>query len=150
NKRCGLLNKVCLLFMDSVTLCFVTVVSSNTAFYRAVIGSDVILRCLFTELPLQQSLSKITVEWYRVDANRDRNSVYTFEDGRALVKRVGAEVNQTRLLHSDASLTLRNVTVRDEGTYTCRIITPVVETVTNTLKVFGMDILLSTPTIIQV
>lgn len=66
-----------------------------------------------------------------------------FVDGRANVSRVGSTVDKMRLLKSDASLLLHNVTVGDEGLYKCRIITPEFYTETTSLEVLGIDLFVS-------
>lgn len=113
------------------------IVCTNTAHYSAMIGSDVILTCMSTKLPPLLDWSTLTVEWNKVDGHGHKQTVYIFEDSRALIKREGAEVDQAGLLHSDASLRLHNITVGDEGLYTCRVITPVVDTVTADLEVLA-------------
>ncbi|KAK7915416.1 hypothetical protein WMY93_011177 [Mugilogobius chulae] len=110
----------------------------DASFHRAVVGSDVTLHCTYTHLPMLWDWSTLNVEWTRVNTQGQKQPVYTFEDGRCNVTRDGADVNKTGLLHNDASLKLPNISVRDEGLYTCRvIITPELHTGTATLKVFA-------------
>lgn len=112
--------------------------SAVSASLCVLVGSDVTLQCLSAKLPQLQDLSSLTVEWSRENRHFSRRqTVYTFEDGRAQVSRAGAEVDRVGLLQSDASLTLHNVTVGDEGVYSCRIITPVVDTLSTTLEVLA-------------
>lgn len=106
-------------------------------------GADVTLRCLFAKLS-RLEWSALTIEWNMVDKRAEKSIVYTFEDGRAHVNRDGSVVDRLLLLESDASLQLRNVTVGDEGLYTCRIITPVVHTETTSLEVLGIPLSVST------
>ncbi|KAJ0023330.1 hypothetical protein NQD34_003229 [Periophthalmus magnuspinnatus] len=116
---------------------FCEVYFSNAAFYSVLKGSDVTLHCLSAKLPLLLDWSTLTVEWTRADAQGKKQTVYIFVNGRALVNRDGADVDRAGLLNRDASLKLPNVTVGDEGHYTCRVITPVVDTLTATLEVLA-------------
>ncbi len=75
-----------------------------------------------------------------VDKRAGKSIVYTIEDGRVHVNRAGCVVDKMQLLEGDASLQLQNVTVGDEGLYTCRIITPVVYTETTSLEVLGIPL----------
>ncbi|XP_074484019.1 tapasin-related protein-like [Sebastes fasciatus] len=102
------------------------------------VGADVTLSCLFDKLSRLVEWSALTIEWNKVDQHTGRKSVvYTLEDGSVHVNRAGCVVDRLRLLHRDASLQLPNVTVGDEGMYTCRIITPVVYTETTALQVLA-------------
>ncbi|XP_034545341.1 uncharacterized protein LOC117816986 [Notolabrus celidotus] len=101
----------------------------------ALVGTDVTLGCVFDKLSKQVEWSALTVEWYMVDKQSGKRTVYTFVDGRAHINRAGSVVDEMQLLQSDASLKLCNVTVGDEGLYTCRTITPRVYTETVSLKV---------------
>uniref|UniRef100_A0A3Q3H393 Ig-like domain-containing protein n=1 Tax=Labrus bergylta TaxID=56723 RepID=A0A3Q3H393_9LABR len=89
-------------------------------------GTDVTLGCVFDKLSKQVEWSALTVEWITVDKRGGKSIVYTFEDGKAHLNRAGSVVDKTRLLQSDASLKLCNVTVGDEGLYTlgCSVKTP--------------------------
>lgn len=100
-------------------------------------GADVTLSCRADGAPGPVQWSALTVEWNMVDGRAEKSVVYTLEDGREQVRRRGSAVDRTRLLDGDASLQLRNVTVADDGLYTCRIITPVVYTETTSLEVLG-------------
>lgn len=115
--------------------------SADTAKKLSVlVGTDVTLSCLSRP----EEWSTLTVEWNMVDKHAGKSIVYTFEDGRAHVSRGKFAVNRMGLPQSDASLQLRNVTVGDEGLYTCRIITPVVYTQSTSLEVQGIDLFVST------
>lgn len=102
------------------------------------VGTDVTLSCLFDKVTQQVEWSALTVEWNMVDKHAQKSVVYTVEDGRAHVSRGGSVVDKMQLLQGNASLWLRNVTVGDEGLYTCRIITPVVYTETTSMEVMGV------------
>ncbi|KAM7423373.1 hypothetical protein PAMA_011097 [Pampus argenteus] len=104
---------------------------------NVLVRTDVTLSCLFDKLSTPVELNTLTVEWNVVDKHAEKNVVYTFEDGRAHVSRGGYAVDTVGLLRSDASLQIHNVTVGDEGLYTCRIITPVVYTETTSLEVMA-------------
>ncbi|CAJ1051827.1 uncharacterized protein LOC117816986 [Xyrichtys novacula] len=110
--------------------------SAETSTERsALVGTDVTLSCVFDKLSKRVEWNSLTVEWYMVDKQSVKRPVYMFVDGRAHMNRAGSVVDEVQLLHSDASLKLCNVTVGDEGLYTCRIITPVVYTETASLQV---------------
>uniref|UniRef100_A0A3Q1FEI9 Ig-like domain-containing protein n=1 Tax=Acanthochromis polyacanthus TaxID=80966 RepID=A0A3Q1FEI9_9TELE len=102
--------------------------AGSTTELSVLMGSEATLRCVFDRQWRPVEWSDLTVEWNLVDKHAGKRVVYTFEDGSAHVNRGGSVVNETGLRRSDASLQLFNVTVRDEGVYTCRIITPVVYT----------------------
>lgn len=109
------------------------------------LGRDVTLRCLFDSQPKVVEWSALTVEWNVVDKHTRKSIVYTFEDGGGHVKKDSFVVDESGLLRSNASLQLRNVTLADEGLYTCRIITPVVHTETTSLEVLGIPLSVSIP-----
>uniref|UniRef100_A0A3P8TNU0 Ig-like domain-containing protein n=1 Tax=Amphiprion percula TaxID=161767 RepID=A0A3P8TNU0_AMPPE len=110
------------------SLVFLGSSTGSTRELSVLMGSEATLSCVFDRQSRPVEWSDLTVEWNLVDKQAGKRVVYTFEDGRAHVNRGGSVVNETRLCRSDASLQLFNVTVRDEGVYTCRIITPVVYT----------------------
>lgn len=112
-------------------------VSTSSGFYSAEVGADVTLRCLSSKLPPLQDIRTLTLEWNRVDAHGHRHAVYVFAEGQTKVKSEGAEVNRTGLMFQDASLRLRNISVGNEGLYTCRVYNPVVDTITATLEVIA-------------
>ncbi|XP_029908277.1 signal-regulatory protein beta-1-like [Myripristis murdjan] len=100
-------------------------------------GSDVTLGCLFEKLSRFVHWSAFTVEWNVADRRAAKRTVYTLEDGSAHVSREGCQVDRLELQRSNASLQLRNVTVGDQGLYTCRVITPVVHTEATLLEVLA-------------
>ncbi|XP_029990188.1 uncharacterized protein LOC115419512 [Sphaeramia orbicularis] len=100
-------------------------------------GSDVTLCCRSDKLPKVLDWRTLTVEWKMVDKHSTKKTMYTFVDGAAHVTREGAVVDELNLLRGDASLQLRNVTLADDGEYTCRVITPVVDTFSTTLEVLA-------------
>lgn len=114
--------------------------SDKTKKLSVLIGADVTLSCLFDKFSKLVEWSTLTIEWNMVDKRAEKSIVYTFEDGRAHVNRNGSVVDKMQLLESDASLQLGNVTVGDEGLYTCRIITPVVHTETTSLEVLAQPL----------
>ncbi|CAN9512135.1 unnamed protein product [Ophioblennius macclurei] len=101
------------------------------------VGSQVILHCRFDRGSELLEPSALTVEWNVVDRREEKSTVYTFEDGRAHVNRRNCVLNDSQLLRGDASLLLHDVTVGNEGLYTCRVITPVVYTETTALEVLA-------------
>lgn len=112
--------------------------ADTTKKLSVLVGTEVTFSCLFDKVTQQVEWSALTVEWNVVDKHAQKSVVYTVEDGRAHVNRGGSVVDKMRLLQGDASLRLRNVTVGDEGLYTCRIITPVVYTETTSMEVLGV------------
>uniref|UniRef100_A0A7N8WPI2 Ig-like domain-containing protein n=1 Tax=Mastacembelus armatus TaxID=205130 RepID=A0A7N8WPI2_9TELE len=111
--------------------------ADTTQKLNVLLGADVTLSCLFDTISKLMEWSTLTIEWNMVDKRAHKSIVYTFEDGRAHVKRDGSVMDKIGLLQSNASLQLQNVTIADEGLYTCRIITPVVYTETTTLEVLA-------------
>ncbi|TKS71178.1 Natural cytotoxicity triggering receptor 3 ligand 1 B7 -like protein 6 [Collichthys lucidus] len=111
--------------------------ADTTKKLSVLVGTEVTFSCLFDKVTQQVEWSALTVEWNVVDKHSQKSVVYTVEDGRAHVNRGGSVVDKMRLLQGDASLRLRNVTVGDEGLYTCRIITPVVYTETTSMEVLA-------------
>lgn len=103
---------------------------------------NVIISCHFEKLSALVQWDALTVEWKMVDKHGQKRIVYTLEDGREHISRTGAVVDRMQLQRSDASLHLLNVTVADEGLYTCRVITPVVYMETTTLEVLGIPLLI--------
>uniref|UniRef100_A0A672IQD7 Ig-like domain-containing protein n=1 Tax=Salarias fasciatus TaxID=181472 RepID=A0A672IQD7_SALFA len=101
------------------------------------VGSPVSLPCVFERRTEPLDRGALTVEWNVVDRRGDKSIVYTFEDGGARPSRGDCAVDARRLLLGDASLLLHNVTVADEGLYTCRVITPLVHSQTAALEVLG-------------
>lgn len=108
------------------------------------VGSDVTVSCLFNKQSKVVGWTALTVEWNRWDKHGKKSNVYMLVDGRAHVNRAGSTVDEVKLLKSDASLQLRNVTVGDEGVYTCRIIIPEFYTETTSLEVLGTGLFVST------
>uniref|UniRef100_A0A672ITG9 Ig-like domain-containing protein n=1 Tax=Salarias fasciatus TaxID=181472 RepID=A0A672ITG9_SALFA len=100
------------------------------------VGSPVSLPCVFERRTEPLDRGALTVEWNVVDRRGDKSIVYTFEDGGARPSRGDCAVDARRLLLGDASLLLHNVTVADEGLYTCRVITPLVHSQTAALEVW--------------
>lgn len=101
---------------------------------------DVTISCRFENPSGLVQWDALTVEWKMVDKHARKRIVYTLEDGREHMSRTGAVVDRMQLQRSDASLRLLNVTVADEGLYTCRVITPVVYMETTTLEVLGIPL----------
>ncbi|KAK2821015.1 hypothetical protein Q5P01_023974 [Channa striata] len=104
--------------------------------HSVLVGEDVTLRCLFDSHTKLVEKSALTFEWNVVDKHARKSIVYTF-DGRVHENTDGYVVDELGLLGNNASLQLHNVTLRDEGLYTCRIITPVVHIETTSLEVLA-------------
>uniref|UniRef100_A0A3Q0QRY5 Ig-like domain-containing protein n=1 Tax=Amphilophus citrinellus TaxID=61819 RepID=A0A3Q0QRY5_AMPCI len=102
------------------------------------VGTEITLSCVFDTPSKLVEWSALSIEWNMVDKHAKKSMVYMLEDGRAHVYKEGSVMNETRLRQSDASLQLHNVTVRDEGLYTCRVINPLIYTESTALKVLGI------------
>uniref|UniRef100_A0AAV2M686 Ig-like domain-containing protein n=1 Tax=Knipowitschia caucasica TaxID=637954 RepID=A0AAV2M686_KNICA len=107
----------------------------SAAAYSALVGSTVTLHCLSAKLPSPLNLTSLTVEWIKEEADGKPKAVYSFEHGFSQPHRKGADVDRTGMLHRNVSLKIVNISVWDAGPYTCRVITPVVDSCTAHLEV---------------
>lgn len=107
-----------------VTLFFLSTVefqvTSETQSLRRLLGSSVSLHCGFSIAP---GLDLVGVEW-RLQHKGSGQLVYSWQPEQAQAKREGATLEPEQLRAAgDASLTLPNLTLKDEGTYICQIAT---------------------------
>eukprot|EP00061_Rhincodon_typus_P005638 g25400.t1 len=85
------------------------------------LGDDVVLGCVFVPVPL----SGLIIEWTLRES--EVRLAYSYHDGSAHEVNQHpqfqnrTELSESRLEHGEASLRLRNVSVRDEGTYRCYV-----------------------------
>ncbi|NWH73337.1 TPSNR protein, partial [Piaya cayana] len=96
--------------------------SSHSTFLRTHLGSTVTLDCHFELAP---SISLSSLEWRRQHQGSSR-SLFQYQEGSKDPKvQPKVHVDVAELLGSgDASLSLQEVSVEDEGTYICLVSTP--------------------------
>lgn len=95
-------------------------VTSETQALNRLLGSPVSLHCSFSMAP---GLDLIAVEWRRQHKGSGQ-LVYSWKAGQVQASRKGATLEPEQLhAAGDASLTLANLTLKDEGTYICQITT---------------------------
>lgn len=95
-------------------------VASETQALNRLLGSPVSLHCGFSMAP---GLDLIAVEWRRQHKGSGQ-LVYSWKAGQVQASRKGATLEPEQLhAAGDASLTLANLTLKDEGTYICQITT---------------------------
>lgn len=94
--------------------------TSETQTLNHLLGSSVSLHCSFSMAP---DLDLTGVEW-RLQHKGSGQLVYSWKTGQGQAKRKGATLEPEELLRAgNASLTLPNLTLKDEGTYICQIST---------------------------
>ncbi|XP_052575990.1 tapasin-related protein isoform X1 [Peromyscus californicus insignis] len=109
-------------------------VTSETQSLRRLLGSSVSLPCSFSMAP---GLDLVGVEW-RLQHKGSGQLVYSWQPEQAQAKRKGATLEPEQLHEAgDASLTLPNLTLKDEGTYICQITTSLYQT----QQIIPLDIL---------
>ncbi|XP_028610324.1 tapasin-related protein [Grammomys surdaster] len=95
-------------------------VTSETQTLNHLLGSSVSLHCSFSMAP---GLVLTAVEW-RLQHKGSGRLVYSWKTGQGQAKRKGAALDPEQLLMAgNASLTLPNLTIEDEGSYICQIST---------------------------
>ncbi|EDK99817.1 TAP binding protein-like [Mus musculus] len=95
-------------------------VTSETQTLNHLLGSSVSLHCSFSMAP---GLDLTGVEW-RLQHKGSGQLVYSWKTGQGQAKRKGATLEPEELLRAgNASLTLPNLTLKDEGNYICQIST---------------------------
>lgn len=95
-------------------------VTAETQTLSHLLGSSVSLPCSFS---VAAGLDLTAVEW-RLQHKGSGQLVYSWKTGQGQAKRKGATLKPEQLLMAgDASLTLPNLTLKDEGNYICQIST---------------------------
>lgn len=95
-------------------------VTSETQALSRLLGSTVSLHCSLSMAP---GLDLLGVEW-RLQHKGSGQLVYSWKTGQEQGQRKGATLEPEQLhAAGDASLTLPNLTLKDEGTYICQITT---------------------------
>lgn len=96
-------------------------VTSETQTLSHLLGSSVSLHCSFSMAP---GLILTAVEW-RLQHKGSGQLIYSWKTGQGQAKRKGATLEPEQLLRAgNASLTLPNLALKDEGNYICQISTP--------------------------
>lgn len=95
-------------------------VTSETQTVTHLLGSSVSLHCSFSMAP---GLDLTGVEW-RLQHKGSGHLVYSWKTGQVQAMRKGASLEPEQLQAAgDASLTLPNLSLKDEGSYVCQITT---------------------------
>uniref|UniRef100_A0A670INC9 Ig-like domain-containing protein n=1 Tax=Podarcis muralis TaxID=64176 RepID=A0A670INC9_PODMU len=85
------------------------------------VHNPVVLHCNFT---VQESIRKedVALKWAVKTVSGEERAVFLFDGNHTAGYRHGPLVNVELLPHGIASLTLSDVTLRDEGIYTCTVL----------------------------
>ncbi|XP_073460104.1 natural cytotoxicity triggering receptor 3 ligand 1-like [Aquarana catesbeiana] len=103
---------------------------------EALRGEDVTIPCLLSGVPIPLNLQKLSVIWTQILLNGTEFEVYRFRSSHHQSWRNGSHMNDRDLLQGNASLSIPNIQIEDEGDYRCFvIITPDSGTTTSTLHV---------------
>ncbi|CAI9546048.1 unnamed protein product, partial [Staurois parvus] len=103
---------------------------------EALRGEDVTIPCLLSGVPIPLNLEKISVVWTLRLQNGTEREVYGFHSYRHKSSRIGSHMNDKDLQQGNASLSIPNIQITDEGDYRCFVIfTPDAGSATSTLHV---------------
>lgn len=105
---------------------------------EALRGDDVTIPCLLSGVPIPLNLQKVTVVWTLRLQNGIEREVYSFQRSSHQSWRNRSHMNDRDLQQGNASLSIPNIQIEDEGDYICFVIvTPDSGTTTSTLHVSG-------------
>ncbi|XP_077309582.1 uncharacterized protein LOC143929576 [Lithobates pipiens] len=85
-------------------------------------GEDVTIPCLLSGVPVRLNLQILSVVWFLRLQNGTEYEVYGFR-GSHQSSRPGSHMNDKDLLQGNASLSIPNIQITDEGDYRCFVIT---------------------------
>lgn len=101
-------------------------------------GENVTFPCLLSGVPIPLNLQKLSVIWTLRLRNGTEHEVYHFRSSQHQSFRPGSYMNDRDLARGNASLSIPNIQITDEGDYRCFVnVTPDVGFVTFTLHVSG-------------
>ncbi|XP_073460099.1 uncharacterized protein [Aquarana catesbeiana] len=103
---------------------------------EALRGNDVTIPCLLSGVPIPLNLQIVSVVWTLRLRNGTEHEVYGFHSSSHQSSRPGSHMNDRNLQQGNASLSIPNIQIEDEGDYVCFVIvTPESGTTTSTLHV---------------
>ncbi|XP_067854048.1 NLR family CARD domain-containing protein 3-like isoform X2 [Heptranchias perlo] len=91
----------------------------SPAVFKATIGEDVLLGCSFFHT-VELDLRYIVIEWNHRVGN-DEKAICLFDFGDYESYRPGTSLFLNEIIKANASLLLKNATIRDIGTYSCTV-----------------------------
>ncbi|CAI9537769.1 unnamed protein product, partial [Staurois parvus] len=103
---------------------------------KALRGEDVTIPCLLSGVPIPLNLEKLSVVWTLRLQNGTEREVYGFRSSHHTPLRPGSHMYDKDLQQGNASLSIPNIQITDEGNYRCFVIfTPDSGSATSTLQV---------------
>ncbi|XP_073460107.1 uncharacterized protein [Aquarana catesbeiana] len=103
---------------------------------EALRGNDVTIPCLLSGVPIPLNLQIVSVVWTLRLQNGREHEVYSFQRSSHQSSKPGFHMNDRDLQQANASLSITNIQIEDEGDYICFVIvTPDSGTTTSTLHV---------------
>ncbi|XP_040183828.1 uncharacterized protein LOC120916956 [Rana temporaria] len=103
---------------------------------EALRGEDVTIPCLLSGVLIPLNLQILSVRWSRRLQNGTEYTIYQFHDSHHQSSRPGSHMNDRDLQQGNASLSIPNIQITDEGDYHCSVIvTPDADSATSTLHV---------------
>ncbi|XP_073460110.1 uncharacterized protein [Aquarana catesbeiana] len=103
---------------------------------EALRGDNVTIPCLLSGVPIPLNLQILSVVWTLRLQNGTEHEVYGFRSSSHQSSRPGSHMNDRDLQQGNASLSIPDIQIEDEGDYICFVIvTPESSTTTSTLHV---------------